>query len=577
MNVPEIRQKINKLLGDFTSQASEGFLSLSNELKNSNVPPEQIKNVDKLFKKLIEFNRELSSSLNSVLNDSEKSEKVITQLKEEKRRLEVLYTSGILFLSEVEMKQLMQRAIDTVIHELNADEGFIVLVDEEGTFETVVSKNMELNQDSEAHKLSKTVIENSIKQIKPLKLNDLQTEQTFAKQTSVISLGLTAVLCVPMISDSRVLGAVYLDRRKKDKPFKETDLTFLISFAKQIVKGIEISLEINALEERLETESKINFEELRKEFKSDEIVGSSKKILDVLKLASKVSGTDATILILGENGTGKDILAKAIHENSERRNKPFVAVNCGAIPSDLLESELFGYESGAFTGANKSKPGKLEMAEGGTVLLDEIAEMSVNLQAKLLRVIQTKEIERLGSVNPRKIDIRFIAATNQNIKELIASGKFREDLYYRLKVIEIKIPPLRERKEDIEQLVESFIKKYSDEEKEVTVSSEVIEILESYDWPGNVRELENVIQRSIILAKGNILQKGDLPPEIIEEESGSVSSEQGNSLLDAETEFRKLYIIKALRKTKTKAEAAKLLGINRTHLYKLLDQLDINE
>lgn len=198
---------------------------------------------------------------------------------------------------------------------------------------------------------------------------------------------------------------------------------------------------------------RLEFQELKRNFKCDYIIGNSVKLFNVIKIASKVADSDASVLILGENGTGKDLLAKAIHENSQRADRPFIAGNCGAIPSDLLESELFGYEIGAFIGAVKSKPGKLEMAHGGTVFLHEIAEMSVNLQAKLLRIIQIKEIERLGSVSTRKIDVRFIAATNKNINELISKNIFCEDLYYRLKVIEIKLPPLRERKEDIELLI----------------------------------------------------------------------------------------------------------------------------
>ncbi|PIS45531.1 MAG: sigma-54-dependent Fis family transcriptional regulator, partial [Ignavibacteria bacterium CG08_land_8_20_14_0_20_37_9] len=305
------------------------------------------------------------------------------------------------------------------------------------------------------------------------------------------------------------------------------------------------------------------------------IIGNSVKLFNVLRVASRVADTDASVLILGENGTGKDLIATAMHENSSRKNKPFIAVNCGAIPSDLLESELFGYESGAFTGAVKSKPGKLEMAQGGTFFLDEIAEMSINLQAKLLRVIQTKEIERLGGVSSRKMDIRFIAATNRDINELIEKNIFREDLYYRLKVIEIKLPALRERKEDIQLLIDHFLAKYSKAENKFIAQPEVYEILESYDWPGNIRELENVIHRSIILAKSNVITVTDLPPEIIENQKEVIKIQGQKTLLEAETEFRKMFILKTLRKTESKAEAAQILGINRTHLYKLLNQLGI--
>jgi two-component system response regulator AtoC len=279
---------------------------------------------------------------------------------------------------------------------------------------------------------------------------------------------------------------------------------------------------------------------------------------------------------LGENGTGKDLFAKAIHNNSLRADKKFVSINCGAIPSDLLESELFGYEKGAYTGAVNSKAGRLEAADGGTIFLDEVTEMSITLQTKLLRVVQEKEIQRLGSLESKKIDVRFISATNKNIKELISKNLFREDLYYRLKVIEINLPTLSERKEDIEELADFFIEKYS-EEKVFTLSNEVIEALEEYDWPGNVRELENIIQRCLALASDTILTLDDLPPEIISNRVvQKINNKTGiKTLSEVEKEFRKKYIRKVLNETKSKSEAAEVLGVNRSHFHKLLSQLDL--
>jgi transcriptional regulator with PAS, ATPase and Fis domain len=319
----------------------------------------------------------------------------------------------------------------------------------------------------------------------------------------------------------------------------------------------------------------MKFEDLRKEFQCSEIIGSSKKLFDVMRIASKIALTDASAIILGENGTGKDLLAKAIHANSHRSSKPFVTINCGAIPTDLLESELFGFESGAFTGAMKSKQGRLELADGGTVFFDEIGELNVNLQAKLLRVLQTKEIERLGSVTQKRIDIRFLSATNKNLSDMIERGLFREDLYYRLKVVELTMPPLRERKEDIASLVGFFLRKHSGGIEKYLVSDDALDILERYHWPGNIRELENVIHRCIVLAKETTIQLTDLPPELIEQSSSEPSVATGKQLLDAETEFRRMYIIKALRQYGSVTEAAKQLGVNRTHFYKLLSQLEI--
>ncbi|HPI38641.1 MAG TPA: sigma-54-dependent Fis family transcriptional regulator [Ignavibacteriaceae bacterium] len=570
----EYRQSINKLIGDFTGLVSGEFMNLSNNLKEIE-KPELRKEVDSLFRKLMEFNREIANRMNSLIEEYDRIEKKNERLTEEKRRLEILYSSGILFLSEIEMKKLMEKAIDTIVKELNADQGFIVLLDDENKIDTIVTKNMDMEENSSARDLSTSVIRKAIDELKPFRFDDLKSENEFALKTSIIKLDLNAVLCVPLVSGNKILGTVYIDRRHNDNPFNESDLTFLISFGKQIVKGIEISLEISALEEKLEKESNLKFNELRKVFKCDEIVGNSSKLFEVLKLASKVAQTDASVLIVGENGTGKDVVAKAIHNNSKRSNKPFIAINCGAIPSDLLESELFGYESGAFTGASKSKPGRLELAEGGTIFLDEIGELNVNLQAKLLRVIQTKEIERLGGIESRKINVRFVAATNKDLQEQITQKKFREDLYYRLKVIEIRMPSLRERKEDIQNLVEFFLKKYSENNEAYTTTTEVLDALENYEWPGNVRELENVIQRCIILAKSSVIDITDIPPEIIVQSDESANIKTGKTLLEAETEFRRMYIIKTLRSVNSKSEASKLLGINRTHFYKLLSQLNI--
>jgi transcriptional regulator with GAF, ATPase, and Fis domain len=459
--LPEIRQRIQKLLGENMSQVSSGFMELTSELKAMNVSATVLKKVDRLFKLLMEFNRTISGEMTALMDGQEQYDKHFAQLSEEKRRLEVLYTSGISFSSETEMRALMEKAIDTVIRELQADAGFIVLVSETGEPESVFARNMNPDEHPEAREMSRTVISNTLSQAKAVQVADAGTDDILSKRQSVIRLGIAAVLCVPLVAGTKVLGAVYLDRRHNKTPFVESDLTFLLSFGRQIVRGLEISFEISSLEKKLLDEASMKFDDLRKQFKCGEIIGSSRKLFEILKIASKISPTEAPVLILGENGTGKDLLARAIHQNSHRAVKPFVIINCGAIPADLLESELFGYESGAFTGATKPKPGKLELANGGTVFFDELGELSVNLQAKLLRVLQTKEIERLGSVQPMRIDVRFVAATNRNVADMIEQGTFREDLYYRLKVIELRMPELAERKEDIQELAEFFVRKYA--------------------------------------------------------------------------------------------------------------------
>lgn len=570
----ETQHQFQKKFGDTLSKLSTSFMELNADLKNAGASTDVLKKVEKIFKQLMESNQSLTSEMNKLWESLSKLEIDFEQLKEEKRKLEVLYSSGILFTSETEMKVLMEIAINTVVKELKADAGFIILSNEKGETGSIFAKNMNPDESPEAMEMSTSVIKNTLKASAPQQVDNIKTENNIFASKSIIRLGISSVLCVPLTSGNKALGAVYLDRRNKDYAFIDRDLIFLLSFAKQIVRGLEISLEISSLERKLLSEAIIKFDDLRKEFKSEKIIGTSKKLFDVLKIASKISATDASVVLLGENGTGKDLLARAIHENSRRTEKPFVTIDCGSIPADLLESELFGYESGAFTGAVKTKPGKLEMADGGALFFDEIGEMSINLQAKILRVLQTREFERLGSVQTRKIDVRILCATNRNINEMIAQGKFREDLYYRLKVIELTMPPLRERKEDIQELSEYFLTKHS-EGQAYTINEEALQVLEEYPWPGNIRELENVILRCVVLSKNKEIEVEDLPPELLEKVSNEPVIKAGKTLLDAETEFRKMYILRTLRKTNSKSEAAQLLGINRTHFYKLLSQLGI--
>ncbi|MFA6539995.1 MAG: sigma 54-interacting transcriptional regulator [Bacteroidota bacterium] len=568
----DIRQKYQKLLGESMSRLSSEFMELTTIVKSVQSSSELSKKIDRLFKLVMESNRTINAETTALIDQLEKTERTLEHMTEAKRQFEVLYSSGILFSSETEMKTLMEKAITTVVKELRADEGFIVLANERGETESIVACNMNPDENPEAKEMSSTVIRNTLTKSKPTQFP--QFDNSYAQQQSIIRLGITAAMCVPLAAKEKVFGAVYLDRRNREHSFTESDLVYVLSFARQIVRGFEISIEISSLEKKLIGETVMKFEDLRNEFKCDEIIGSSRKLFEVLKVASKIAPTDAGVIILGENGTGKDLLAHVIHQNSRRAGAPFVTINCGAIPHDLLESELFGYESGAFTGATKSKPGKMEIAEGGTLFLDEIGELNINLQAKLLRVIQTKEIERLGSVQSKKIDVRILTATNRNISEMVAEGSFREDLYYRLKVIELTMPPLRERREDVAELAGYFVIKHSGG-KEIPIASGAMNVLENYIYPGNVRELDNIIQRAVVLMKGNEIAVDDLPPEIVDEEKSTPNVAGGKTLEEAETEFRKLYILRVLRQAKSKSEAAQMLGINRTHFHRMLSQLGI--
>ncbi|MGC9007262.1 MAG: sigma 54-interacting transcriptional regulator [Sulfurihydrogenibium sp.] len=295
-------------------------------------------------------------------------------------------------------------------------------------------------------------------------------------------------------------------------------------------------------------------------------------IIDIVKT---VADTNANILLEGESGTGKNVLAKYIHNLSSRRDKPFIKINCAAIPENLLESELFGYVKGAFTGAIKDKPGKVELADKGTLFLDEIGELPIYLQSKILHLIQEKEFERLGDVKTRKVDIRIIAATNKELSNLVKEGKFREDLYYRLKVISIKVPALRERKEDIPFLINHFVEIFSENYKKKIkkISPEVIKILLDYEFPGNIRELENIIERAVILSENGTIEKEHLPEEILDYKKRKENMLSKNNI---ESISEKEKIIEALKKTNgNKTIAAKILGIDRVTLWRKIRKYNI--
>jgi transcriptional regulator with PAS, ATPase and Fis domain len=299
-----------------------------------------------------------------------------------------------------------------------------------------------------------------------------------------------------------------------------------------------------------------------------EIIGESLAMRGMLSLIKKVAPSDATVLILGESGTGKELVATSIHENSLRKSKPFIKLNCAAIPAELLESELFGHEKGAFTGATKFKPGKFDMADNGTLFLDEIGDMPLKLQSKILRVIQEKEFYRVGGSSTVKVDVRFIASTNQNLEKMVQEGAFREDLYYRLNVFTLHLPPLRERKEDIPLLVERFLQNLP---KRVEISSIALQMIMAYPWPGNIRELKNVIESAAVIAEDGFIEPAQLPGSItgaFNTRSSEISLPVNLSLDERMNEIEKSIIIEALRKTGgVQVRATELLGINQRSLW----------
>ncbi|MFZ5595718.1 MAG: sigma-54-dependent transcriptional regulator [Bacillota bacterium] len=318
------------------------------------------------------------------------------------------------------------------------------------------------------------------------------------------------------------------------------------------------------------------------EVDSYEMIGFSSTMQSVYKTIGRVANTNATVMVRGESGTGKELVARAIHKNSVRKDRPFVKINCASIPENLLESELFGHEKGSFTGAVSSKPGKFELASKGTLFLDEIGEMSQSTQAKLLRVLQEKEFERVGGTETIRVDVRIISATNRDLEALIAEGKFREDLYYRLNVVEIMLPPLRERKVDIPDLISHIIKYCNREYKKAITgfSSEAMDLLKNYDWPGNIRELKNICERAALMSNGPVLTVEDLPISLRKKSgrAGWLADIPGGSLKEIVAEVERGVILKSLEENNwNRSAVAQSLKMNRSTLYAKMKELGIIE
>ena len=352
------------------------------------------------------------------------------------------------------------------------------------------------------------------------------------------------------------------------------------------IKVEEIKLVVQrALDyQRLQAENMLLQKQLKAKYRFKNLIGDSDIMQQVFQFIEKIATTDSTVIICGESGTGKELVARAIHYNSDRRNRPMVPVNCGAIPEDLLESELFGYEKGAFTGALKTRIGRFELADGGTVFLDEIGDMSPALQVKVLRVLQEHEFERVGGVKSIKVDIRVIAATHRDLEKAVKQSTFREDLYYRLNVIPVILPPLRERKSDIPLLTRHFIERFNRQKRQNIegVSPEALKYLVRYHWPGNVRELENIIERLVILKGEGTIEQEDLPEKLLGSEWADMLPfvdipENGISFNTAVSEFERELILRALNKTNwVKNRAARLLQLKRTTLVEKMKKIQLN-
>ncbi len=444
---------------------------------------------------------------------------------------------------------LIEDALDLVIEVINAERGLFAKYDERNDkFEIVSARNFQKENIKDLSEFSSGLLRKVLQKRKPLLYHDVQSDPQLSQFQSVQIQKIKSVIAVPIIRGEKVWGVILADSQLNRKEFTDENLIFFNFFSNLLSLALDRILEY----EKLRVENEYLKNQLETTEKIPDMLGSSKAMRELAKIIHRVAKTGATILILGESGTGKDLAAQAIHKLSNRRDNPFIAQFCGSIPDNLLESELFGYKKGAFTGADSDKKGLLEVADKGTFFLDEIADISPALQAKLLRVLENQEIMRLGDTQVRKVNVRILAATNKDLKKLVSENKFREDLFYRLNVFPLKLPPLRDRKDDIPILANQFITKYSD--IKLKIDRAAVQKLQDYNWPGNIRQLLNVIQRGVILCDGSKL----LTEHIILEEDELMNSFSGTL-----KEFEKQLLQKRLEEVNgNRTRAAESLGVS---------------
>ncbi len=428
---------------------------------------------------------------------------------QQKDNFEALYEVAQSINSILDTNELIYTVLEIAMKHLSAERGFILLASPFAPTEYEVCRAINFGEkEAGTFAASSSVVTQVLSSGEPILTFDAMSDERFESSTSIMAQKILSIICLPLRIREKIIGAVYLDSTRSRKMFTEDSLKFLSIFSNLSAIAIENAKQFNELKnenERLRNNvGSINL------FKG--VIGKSKKWNDVLDIVHRVLDVDVAVLISGESGTGKELIARAIHDNGARKTNPFVGINCSAIPSELLESELFGHKKGSFTGANTDKKGLFEVADSGTIFLDEIADLPLMLQSKLLRVLQEKEIRRVGDTISKKIDVRVIAATNKDIQAEVKAGRFREDLFFRLNVVSLRLPALRERKEDIPTLAEFFFEKAIAAHKRSLqgIHPDAMSALVHSQWQGNVRELQNVIERAVVLCKGNVIQKEDI-------------------------------------------------------------------
>jgi transcriptional regulator with GAF, ATPase, and Fis domain len=485
------------------------------------------------------------------------------------RDLSALIKIGTTINSIRSLAEFQKRLLESLFEIVPAERGAILLLD--GSLDDPISV-FALDRFSGSHQtrqVSRTVAQQVISEGVAILSNDIIESSVLSKSESLIAAMTHSLLCVPLTVHKKVIGIIYMDTTKPGGVFNESHLQLITAVAGFASGALDNARHV----EWLESEN----QRLQDDFQSEHnMIGESKPMKEVYRFITRVAPSDATVLIDGESGTGKELAAHAIHRSSSRKGRPFVAINCAALTETLLETEMFGHEKGAFTGALTQKKGKLEIADGGTLFLDEVGEMSQLLQTKLLRVLQEREFERVGGTRTLKVDIRLIAATNRNLEEALKAGSFRQDLYFRLNVVSVTMPALKERRDDIPLLAKHFAARYSEKcKRRVTgLSPEAIACLTNYDWPGNVRELENAIERAVVLGSTERIQPEDLPEFLIERMPST--NQSTDTYYDSVKEAKRAIILKALDKTGGNyTEAARLLGVHPNNLHRLIRNLNL--
>jgi Nif-specific regulatory protein len=464
-------------------------------------------------------------------------------------------------------KELQHEILSSIFEMIPVDRGAILLGHEENALSSLYGLDRE-NENRAVH-ISRTVVNKVLNEGVAILSNDIRTSETLSTARSLIVAQIASLMCAPLILFGKIIGAIYLDSSDPAVTFDEGHLRLLASIAGIAAVSLENARETEWLEgENSRLRSTLAIEH--------NMVGESPAMNEIYRFIERVAASNAAVLICGESGTGKELAAHALHTNSHRAVKPFVVINCAALAETLLESELFGHERGAFTGAIAQKKGKLEVADGGTVFLDEIGEMPTPMQSRLLRFLQDHKIERLGGTRSIELNVRIVAATNRNLDEAIARGIFRADLYHRLNVVKVTMPALRDRRDDIPLLASYFAAKYSHACKRIVngISPEARALLQSYDWPGNVRELENAIERAVVLGSTDVIEIDDLPERILE--SANAAKLPMSRYYEAVKKAKQELIIKALEQAKGNyTEAAIALGVHPNNLHRLIRTLDL--